>query len=132
MHTPKHIVAVEDNDADILLLRDALDRSGVKYVLTVFDDGESARAYLEADGLPDLLLMDINLPRVDGVALLEIYRTQHRLRAVPVLVWSSGLSTRQDEILAGYRNVRFVPKPGSLAGFEDLAGEIGTILAEGR
>src|SRR5580658_6811373 len=90
----KEILLVEDNLGDILLLMEAFKESGVKANLKVVGDGEEAMKYLEI-GLhpemrtPDFILLDLNLPRMDGRAFLRQVKGEERFRSIPVIVLSS-------------------------------------------
>ena len=115
------ILLVEDSPADARLVEIALDRAKVGNVLHVVTDGDFALAYLRneppfADAArPDLVLLDINLPKRDGFEVLRDIRESPRLRSLPVVVLTSSradsdaLRSRQLEATA------FVNKPTDLA-----------------
>ena len=88
-----HILLVEDNPADVLLTRMAIEESGLAQQLMTIADGESALAYLRVtDRLPDLILLDLNLPELDGFAMLEDLRKLPHCANVPVAVLSASRS----------------------------------------
>lgn len=98
------ILLVEDNPADVRLAQEAFRRARVANALHVVRDGEEALAYLErrpphADApRPDLVLLDLNLPRIDGLEVLRRIVADEALRTIPVAVLSSA-----DEDAARYR-----------------------------
>jgi CheY-like chemotaxis protein len=89
---PVHIVMIDDDAADVAFTRDVLAEYRVSNRLTVLDDGLKAVRYLrrlapypDADR-PDLVLLDLNLPGVDGLTLLDLIRADPNLRNLPVAV----------------------------------------------
>jgi chemotaxis family two-component system response regulator Rcp1 len=100
------ILLVEDNYGDVLLTREACEHPAVNIQLTVASDGEDALTLLrgERPGLetyrPDFILLDLNLPRMDGRELLSIIKTDPALRRIPVIVLTS--SRAEIDILRSY------------------------------
>lgn len=101
------ILLVEDNPGDVELTREALEESKMNVNLHVVKDGVEALLYLQREGNftdavePDLILLDLNLPRKDGRELLQDIKNDDRLRMIPVVV----LTTSEDEadILKSYK-----------------------------
>jgi len=87
------LLVVEDNPMDVRLLRHALDRhdSWPTEFVAVVDDGAKAIEYLSTPDLshPDLVILDLNLPRIDGTEVLKAIRRSEVLRHIPVIVFSS-------------------------------------------
>jgi CheY-like chemotaxis protein len=92
------ILLVEDRDDDIILIRRAFHQAAVKLPLFVVGNGEEAQAYLEGTGkfrerdeypLPDLVLLDLNMPRMDGFELLRWIRAQPAFKALRIVVLTS-------------------------------------------
>jgi chemotaxis family two-component system response regulator Rcp1 len=119
----KEILLVEDNLGDILLLMEAFRESGVKANLKVVGDGEEAMKYLHREGpyaetrAPDFILLDLNLPRMDGRAFLRQMKGEERLRSIPVIVLSS--SRLESDVRESYdMNAScYIPKPIDIHGF---------------
>lgn len=89
------ILLVEDNQDDELLAVRALRKSGVPHELVVARDGEEAlRLLLEADCEPTVVLLDLKLPKVDGLEVLQRLRADERHRLRPVVVLSSSVEER--------------------------------------
>jgi CheY-like chemotaxis protein len=91
-----HIVVIEDSDADIYLLKHALQENGIEFEMTTFDNGEEGLAALCGSGkpaidlpAPDLILVDLNVPRSDGFEVIRKIRATPRLNDVPVAVLTS-------------------------------------------
>ncbi|MDA0989660.1 MAG: response regulator [Verrucomicrobia bacterium] len=93
------ILLVEDNPGDVQLTREALKENDFQNTLNVVQDGEDALRFLRGEepyigvALPDLILLDLNLPRKDGREVLADIKTDQKLRRIPVVV----LTTSTDE-----------------------------------
>ena len=102
---PFRILLVEDNPNDIEITRRALEKGQVKNELTIARDGQEAIDLLfghaEARAsLPGLILLDLNLPRVDGREVLSRIKTDPELRRIPVIVLTT--STREEDVVRSY------------------------------
>src|SRR5690242_2695178 len=92
---PARIVVIEDNPADIMLLREACNSEGLVYEFTTLTDGEEARAYLRREGKycsaapPNLILLDMNVPKGDSMEILDEIRRSGETADVPVALLSS-------------------------------------------
>ncbi len=127
---PVRVLLVEDNESDIYLIRRALSEADFPHVLTVLSDGAEARAFLEREGvttedpLPEIVLLDMNLPRVNGSALVELFRDRPALQNIPVVLLSSSQApqdlARADELRRG---IYFV-KPSDLESFMDIGRRV--------
>ena len=112
---PIKILVVEDNDADIFYLQKVLDRMGVVYSISVLGDGESALNFLlkrgEYSGAwnPDLIFLDLNLPKLSGVEVLEALPPSRRL---PFCILT-GSTLERDKLKKkfGIRRIAYVVKP---------------------
>ncbi|MBF0625235.1 MAG: response regulator [Magnetococcales bacterium] len=117
------ILLVEDNPGDVDLTREALLESKLHINLHVVGDGEAALDYLNQRGAygdairPDLVLLDLNLPRRDGREVLEEIKSHPTLKTLPVVVLST--SNAQDDILRSYALHAncFITKPVDLEQF---------------
>ena len=103
---PKIILLVEDNKADIRLIQEALKKSSVPHEIVIVRNGMEAMAYLRreeeyADAVrPDLILLDLNLPRKDGREVLAEIKADSSLKRIPVVVLTT--SHNQDDISQSY------------------------------
>jgi len=123
---PAVILLAEDDRGDQELTRRALEASKVRNDLRIVEDGEEALAYLFRRGKykdpassprPDLVLLDLNLPRVDGREVLERVRADSKLRRLAVIVLTT--SRREEDILRSYELGcnSFITKPGAMEPF---------------
>lgn len=133
MNEPRfRILLVEDNAGDVYLFRKALREAQVAFDSTVLDDGAQALAFVRGEGtyadipVPDLVLLDLNLPKNEGVQVLAAIRQSQRLAAVPVIVTSSSHSLRDQEETARLGIECYLRKPPDIEEFM----RIGTILKE--
>jgi CheY-like chemotaxis protein len=105
-HTPIEILLVEDNEGDVRLTREVLRDGRVRNTLNVVGDGVEALAYLRregqyADAKPqDLILLDLNLPKMDGREVLAKIKDDPDLRRIPVVVLTTSSSER--DVLSAY------------------------------
>jgi CheY-like chemotaxis protein len=127
----RSILLVEDNAGDVRLTREALLEAEVAIELVAVPDGEQALAFLRGEGeyaangaLPDLILLDLNLPRKNGLEVLEEIKRDDGLRQIPVIMLTTSSSAR--DIAACYdRGVNcYVVKPLELDDFTALIGSI--------
>jgi CheY-like chemotaxis protein len=123
------IVVVEDNPGDVLLIKKALKEKGVKCDLTCFENGELALKNLSQQGrlLPDLILLDLQLPKADGVEVLTKIRGMPRFVDVPIVILTSSESPSDVQRTARMGAARYIRKPSQL---EDFYREVGGGVAE--
>ncbi len=126
------ILLVEDNPDDAELVRIAMVDAGITSTLDVVSDGAQALAYVRREapfndrGRPDLVLLDLNLPGIDGREVLSTMKTDTDLCTIPVVVMST--SVDDNDVLASYRAHAnsFVSKP---ADFDQLVDTLQAIQA---
>lgn len=103
---PINVLLVEDDPGDVVLTQEAFGDNRVQNNLSVVNDGEEAMRYLRredefAEVAPvDLVLLDLNLPRMDGRQVLEQIKADERLRLIPVVVLTT--SAAEPDILRSY------------------------------
>jgi two-component system, response regulator len=128
--TSKSILLVEDNPDDEVLTLRALKKNNILNEVHVARDGAEALMFLFPDHgtsarLPGLILLDLKLPKVDGLEVLRRIRADDRTRLVPVVVLTS--SKLEDDILASYQcgANSYVRKPVKFAEFADAVKALG-------
>jgi len=131
---PKTILLVEDNPSDIELTKRALGKSHVANELVVAEDGQEALDYLfgertyagrDVTQLPALVLLDLKLPKVDGLEVLQRIRADQRTRRQPVVVLTS--SKEEQDLAASYDlGVNsYIRKPIDFAQFAQAVQQLG-------
>lgn len=133
---PKILLA-EDSPADVYLIRTALDEHGVDFPLEVAADGSEVLQILsrqEGFGEPQLILiiLDLNLPRHDGIEILQRLRETERLAGVPVVVLTSSDSPRDRRVASELGATRFLKKPSNLEQFLNLGLVFKEVLGLGK
>lgn len=117
------VLLIEDNRGDVELIIEAFNDNSMNSKITVVDNGEEAIVYLNAkekgatESLPNLILLDINLPKVDGKEVLHYIKTNDKLKIIPVVMLTT--SSLQKDILYSYNNQAncYIVKPANLKEF---------------
>ncbi len=119
-HRPRRLLIVEDDPADARLTMEGLRDPAVRDAVSVLRDGDQVLGFLrreppfEAAPRPDLVLLDLNLPRRSGLDVLADIKTDEQLRSIPVVVLSTS-NSKQDVNACYARQANcFVTKPGDL------------------
>jgi CheY-like chemotaxis protein len=120
-----HILLVEDNEGDILLTKEALAENKIVTDLSVVRDGEAALKFLEKKepfanaGSPNIILLDINLPKVDGKEVLGFIKKNEKLKHIPVIMLTT--SSLPTDIIEAYNRQAncYITKPVELDKFLD-------------
>jgi chemotaxis family two-component system response regulator Rcp1 len=127
---PIHVLLVEDNPGDVRLTKEILKDAKVRISLSVVEDGVEAMAFLRQEGkyasasLPDLVLLDLNLPRKDGREVLTEIKQDPDLKRIPVVILT--ISNAEKDILKSYNLYAnaYVTKPLDLEQFSKIAKAI--------
>lgn len=125
-----HILLVEDNEGDILLTTEALENSPAIHQISVIRDGVEAIEFLDRKGRyagagsPDLILLDINLPRRNGLEVLEHVKTSELLKQIPVIMLTT--SSADKDIQHCYRNHAncYITKPMEASPFVEVLSSV--------
>jgi chemotaxis family two-component system response regulator Rcp1 len=123
---PIEVLLVEDDPGDIELMEIAFQRSQLRIPLQVVNDGEEALAYLRKEGKfanavqPDLILLDLNLPGLNGQEVLQKIKADEQLKHIPVVILTT--SKAQEEILSSYKlgANAYMTKPVNMEGFATI------------
>jgi len=117
------LLLVEDNLGDVGLVREALTSCGARAELHVARDGLEALQRLNGEsGLPDLILLDLNLPRMDGRELLARLKGDPELHRIPVIVFTSSNAPKDVAKAYELHANAYMVKPLDLAGIERVIG----------
>jgi CheY-like chemotaxis protein len=124
------ILLIEDSPGDVRLTREALRDANESIHLHVADDGVEAMAFLRREGRhahaphPDLILLDLNLPRMDGCEVLALIKEDDRLKAIPTIILTT--SAAEADIMKSYQLQAncYLTKPVQLDAFETIVKSI--------
>jgi CheY-like chemotaxis protein len=124
------VLLVEDDPGDVLMTREAFEDYKLRNQLHVVNDGEQAMAFLRNEGeyadlpRPDLVLLDLNLPRMDGRQVLDAIKSDPELSSIPVVVLTT--SEAEDDVLRSYslHANAYVTKPVDFERFIDVVRQI--------
>lgn len=132
--TSRKILLVEDNASDVALTQRALEKNGIANSLVVAEDGQEALDYLfctgphaarSIDDKPVVVLLDLKLPRVDGLEVLRRMRADARTRRIPVVILTS--SREEQDVTAGYDTGTnsYIRKPVDFEQFMEVVKQLG-------
>ena len=124
------VLLVEDDPGDVMMTREAFQDYKLQNQLHVVSDGAEAMAFLRQEGeyagrpRPDLVLLDLNLPRMDGRQVLEAIKSDPELASIPVVVLTT--SENEDDVLRSYslHANAYVTKPVDFARFIEVIRQI--------
>jgi CheY-like chemotaxis protein len=123
-----HILLIDDSQADVKIIERALREAKVQHRLTVIHDGQRALDYLRKlhdtslppENEPDLILLDLNLPGIDGTQILTEIKNDVFLKTIPVVVLTT--SRREEDVLSTYQAGAntYIQKPAEFPRYRDL------------
>ncbi len=130
-HQPVDILLAEDNDDDIVLVRESFAAAGITNRLETVKDGDEAMAYLRREGkykdaaMPGLLLLDINMPKKGGFEVLQEIKSDPLLRHLPVIMLTT--SAREEDIVKSYSEgaCSYITKPVNFDEFVRVVQQFG-------
>lgn len=126
MKNKAKILLVEDNEGDILLTKEAFSEADLSNEISVVKDGQQAIKYLnkeagfENEKTPDIILLDLNIPKINGLDVLKIIKSDPFLKMIPVIILST--SNSEKDILQSYERHAncYLTKPVNFSNFTML------------
>ncbi|GEL99710.1 response regulator [Cellulomonas terrae] len=130
------VLLVEDDPGDVLMTREAFEDNKLRNRLSVVSDGVSALEFLRKEGehvdapTPDLVLLDLNLPRMDGREVLQALKADANLRSIPVVVLTT--SESEEDVVRSYslHANAYVTKPVDFDRFIEVVRQIDEFFVE--
>jgi CheY-like chemotaxis protein len=130
------VLLVEDDPGDVLMTREAFEDNKLRNRLSVVSDGVSALAFLRKEGehadapTPDLVLLDLNLPKMDGREVLQALKADANLRSIPVVVLTT--SEAEEDVVRSYslHANAYVTKPVDFDRFIEVVRQIDEFFVE--
>lgn len=132
------ILVIEDNGSDVFLLERALNKQDFRFELVHLRSGSEALAFIRRQGIyadaaiPNLILVDLNLSKYTGEDVLSEIRGARHLGGVPICVWSSSQSPRDEARLKDLGVSQFITKPSGLEQFMEIGKAIKDLLGPDR
>ncbi len=125
-----HILLIEDNEGDILLTTEAFEDAKILNTFDIARDGYEAIQILEKKGIysnsqnPDLILLDVNLPKINGHEVLQYIKGSESLKHIPVIMLTTSISEK--DIAQSYRNYAncYITKPVEVEDFLNVVASI--------
>ena len=122
------ILLVEDDEIDVMSVKRAFQQNKITNPLFIANNGEEALDFLRKEGkfadsnhkLPNMILLDLNMPRMDGMEFLQIIKNDEKFRAIPVVILTS--SNLNDDIKKSYQNgvAGYLVKPVTFGNFAEM------------
>jgi CheY-like chemotaxis protein len=134
----RYILLAEDNPADVLLVREALEDRVLNCELHVIADGEQVVRFIEqidsdqAVPCPQLVLLDLHLPKRDGEAILKSLRASERCGQTPVVILTASESPHDEANATRYAALHYFRKAASLEQFMKLGDIVNDIIGAGE
>lgn len=122
----KNILLIDDDRDDAEIFMQAADRLNKGVALRWYQNPELALEDLKcADNLPDLIFLDYNMPKINGLEMLEELKSEKKLKDIPVILISTPSQEFMRELLEKKKIIQYISKPNS---FNDLIEVLGTVL----
>ena len=124
-----HLLLIEDNLPDALMVIEAIKKEGLPLEVYLAEDGERAMAFMETDPIPQALLLDLNIPKIDGFEILRAVRANDRSKDIPVLVVTSSDSPADRGTVAKL-GAGYFRKPTTYQEFLKIGAHLKTFLEQ--
>jgi chemotaxis family two-component system response regulator Rcp1 len=127
---PVDVLLVEDSPGDVRLTREAFRNANANPRLHVAADGVEAMTFLRRQGehklapRPDLILLDLNLPKMDGREVLALIKKNHELKTIPIIILTTSAAEKDIEISYSLQASCYLTKPSHLEEFENLIASL--------
>lgn len=118
------ILMVEDNEGDIILATEAFKEMKMENNLMFARDGEIALKMISNGSFPDMIFLDINLPKVNGLEVLRYIKSNEKLKHIPVIIFTT--SNSKNDVLGSYRGYAncYITKPNCIFRFQEIIRSI--------
>jgi CheY-like chemotaxis protein len=129
----RRLLVIEDNPTDTFLLRRALNEHNVEYEMVVVEDGEQGIEYLEScpeEAKPDLIIVDLNLPKEDGIEVLKRFRESPSFVQTQIVILTSSDSPMERQRAEALGISAYLQKPIDLDAFMEMGGVLRKLLEQ--
>ena len=127
------ILLVEDDLDDVELMAQSLKDNAIAHEMETISQGDKVVPYLEAcDTLPDIVILDLNLPKLHGREILARLKTSTRLGVLPVAILTTASSQQEKDQCFKLGADVFITKPSTIKGFDEMVASIIQVLQKQR
>ena len=126
------ILLIEDNPADVYLIREALRRVDPTIEIERLEDGDEALERLKSPEIPDLIVLDLNLPKADGASIVRCIRADSRLARTIIVTWTSSALPSDGAAAAQLGADKHIIKPLQWEEYEQIGTLLRELIAHGR
>lgn len=126
-----NVLLVEDNEGDILLLKEALESNCPRFQISIIKDGESAIRHVNSyavsetpSQIPNIIFLDINLPKINGFEVLKHIRNNTLFKDTPVIILSTSSSQKDIELAYEYDASCYITKGHNINTFDSTIGNL--------
>ncbi len=128
---PQCILLADDDEDDCLLFKEALNELGICVQLTTVQNGDQLMKLLnKEERLPDVLFLDLNMPRKNGLQCLSEIKQSQRLKSLPVIIYSTSFQKNVVDVLYQMGAQFYIRKPNDFAELKHAIHEVLTIVAK--
>ncbi|MEO8494406.1 MAG: response regulator [Planctomycetota bacterium] len=127
---PLHVLLIEDDDAHAMIVKKGFQSAGARGTIERVRDGAEGVAYVKREGVyadrprPQLILLDLNLPKLDGLAVLRILKGDDHFNTIPVVVLTTSDADNDLQQAYSLHANSYLVKPVNFAQFRDLIGAV--------
>jgi CheY-like chemotaxis protein len=133
MPNPLNILLVEDDQDDVELMQDALRDNDIQFNMEIVRQGDKVIPFLKTcKNLPNVILLDLNLPKMHGREVLSRIKLSDDLRHIPVAILTTSSSQTEKEFCISAGAAHFLTKPSTVEGFNKTIETIMKIALQGQ
>jgi CheY-like chemotaxis protein len=124
MQSNVKILLIEDDTDDIELLEEAFQDNNIRYEMDIVMEGDKVQLYMQTNELPDVIVLDFNLPKVHGREVLQIIKANERFKNIPLIVLTTSAAREDIDFAYTMGAKQFLTKPTTLADFNSTVNII--------
>ena len=133
MASPLNILLVEDDQDDVELMQDALRDNDIQFTMEIVRQGDKVLPYLKTcKNLPNVILLDLNLPKMHGREVLSRIKLSEDFKQIPVVILTTSSSQAEKEFCLSAGASQFLTKPSTVEGFNKTIDTIMKIALQGQ
>ena len=127
-----NLLLADDDEDDCAFFKEALDELSLPVSLAVVNDGVQLMDYLSTNNLPDMLFLDLNMPRKNGHECLKEIKEINELNSMPVIIFSTSLDTEIVDLMYQKGATYYIRKPGEFSKLKKVIGNAVDVVSENK